>query len=427
MLLRPSRAAEINNLEARGVQLFETWKAFGGEGFKERPLNDFVDYVQNGYQGNGVVFGVILARMSLFSEVSFAFQNKRDKRLFTTDALQILEEPWTNGSTGELVARMEQDGSLAGNAYVYKSPVTGKLQRLRPDWIQIISDGQEVVGYLYTVPGEEPRLLAAMDMAHWSPIPDPLGVHRGMSWLQPVVTEIQSDTGMTEHKRRFLKNAATPNLLVRAEGILPPGVKKELRQTLALRHEGVENAYRTLLLEGGADAKVLGANLKEIEFAVTQAAGENRIAVAAGVPAVVAGLKEGLNASTYSNYEQAMKRFASMTGHPNWRSMSQALERVVKVPQGTRLWYDTDGIPALAEDAQRQSDIDNKRALTIEALIRAGYTPESAVDAVVTSDMSKLTHTGLYSVQLQPPTPEQSSDSAASDEEDSTGDTENES
>jgi hypothetical protein len=39
----------------------------------------------------------------------------------------------------------------------------------------------------------------------------------------------------------------------------------------------------------------------------------------------------------------------------------------------------------------------------LEALIRAGYTPDSAVDAVVTGDITRLEHTGLTSVQLLPP------------------------
>ena len=67
---------------------------------------------------DGVVFGVILARLSLFSEAEFKFQRKADKSLYGTEALAILEDPWPNGSTGELLARMEQDVSMAGNAYI---------------------------------------------------------------------------------------------------------------------------------------------------------------------------------------------------------------------------------------------------------------------------------------------------------------------
>ena len=45
------------------------------------------------------------------------------------------------------------------------------------------------------------------------------------------------------------------------------------------------NAYKTLFLAGGADVKVVGADLKQVDFKQVQGAGETRIAAAAGVPA----------------------------------------------------------------------------------------------------------------------------------------------
>jgi hypothetical protein len=40
---------------------------------------------------------------------------------------------------------------------------------------------------------------------------------------------------------------------------------------------------------------------------------------------------------------------------------------------------------------------------TITGLVRDGFTPESAIAAVQASDWSLLSHTGLLSVQMQPP------------------------
>ena len=116
-----------------------------------------------------------------------------------------------------------------------------------------------------------------------------------------------------------------------------------------------------MLLEGGADATVIGANLRQLDFAITQAAGENRIAVAGGVPSIVAGLKEGLQASTYSNYTQAMRRFGDMTGRSLWRSMSGALETVAPAPRGQHLWYDTSDIAALRQDAKDEAEIRQRK------------------------------------------------------------------
>ena len=96
-----------------------------------------------GYQGNRIVFSVILARLALFSEAQFKWRDLTSKKLFGTAELSLLENPWPGGTTGELLARMEQDVSLAGNAFIRS---TGdRLVRLRPDWVDIIRTEDEAV------------------------------------------------------------------------------------------------------------------------------------------------------------------------------------------------------------------------------------------------------------------------------------------
>jgi phage portal protein BeeE len=58
-------------------------------------------------------------------------------------------------------------------------------------------------------------------------------------------------------------------------------------------HRGADNAYKTLFLAGGADVTPLSMDFKQLDFKVTQGAGETRIAMAAGVPAVILGASEG--------------------------------------------------------------------------------------------------------------------------------------
>lgn len=398
LLLPQSHTSNLTDEERVGlVQMFQSWQ----DGV-ESPETSFESFVREAYKANGVVFATILARMMLMSDVRFKYRSLQDKELFGNPNLRILERPWQGGTTNELVARMEQDASLAGNAYVHRVTPGNSLQRLRPDWVKIVSNGQELLGYVYEPPGVKPVFIPADEVAHWTPVPDPAAAFRGMSWITPVAQEIVADSDMTLHKRKFLRNAATPNMLVKVEGKLAPDVKKDIRAEIARRYEGVENAYKTMLLEGGADAKIIGANMKELEFAITQAHGENRILIASGVPAIVVGIQAGLNASTYTNYGQAMRRFGDLTGRPLWRSMAAALETVVEVPAGAELWYDTTDIVALRQDEKEQAEIESSKAGTIKSFIDAGFTPESAIAAVRTSDLRKLEHTGLYSVQLQP-------------------------
>lgn len=382
----------------------------------ERILPTWQGYVAQGYQGNPIVFAAIGARLALFSEATLKFRNLADKHLFGGPELSVLEQPWPNGTTGELLARLIQDADLAGNAYIRRTD-TG-LERLRPDQVTIISElVPDALGRPYRVPvgyyhepdptetDREPALYTADEVCHWSPVPDPQATFRGMSWLTPIVRELEADHGLTTYKTRYLENAATPNLLIKWPADTRPTQPQldSMAAMVAARHGGVDNAFRTMLLEGGADVTVIGNNLEQMNFSTVQAAGENRILVASGVPGIVVGSKEGLEAATYSNYAQAMRRFADVTMRPTWRSACAALASLVAVPPGAQLWYDTSDIAALQEGEKERADTMLVRATSAEMLLRAGYLPDSVTRAIDSGDLNLLQHSGLYSVQLQPP------------------------
>jgi hypothetical protein len=171
-------------------------------------------------------------------------------------------------------------------------------------------------------------------VAHFAPIPDPSASYRGMSWLTPIVREIMADGAATTHKLKFFENGATPNLVVTL-GDPSTSTRRRSRSWVDVfegDHEGVLNAYKTLYLANGASAEVVGANLRQLDFKNTQGAGETRIAAAAGVPPVIVGLSEGLQAATYSNYGQARRRFADGTIRPLWRNFAGSLATIINVP-----------------------------------------------------------------------------------------------
>ena len=378
--------------------------------------NNFEGYVQSAYRANGVVFAVILARQLLFTEARFQFQrlnNGRPGDLFGTKDLELLEVPWVNGTTGDLLAIMESDASLAGASFIARRG--SKLRRMRPDWTGLVlgsPSGEpddldaEPLGYVYWQGGpakQRPVTLLPEEVAHFKPIPDPLAPHRGMSWLTPILREIQADGMATRHKLKFFENAATPNMAVSLDKALSPEAFERFVALMSQRHDGVDNAYKTLYLGGGATTTVVGADLKQLDFKVTQGAGETRIAAAGGVPPVIVGLSEGLQQATYSNYGQARRKFADGWARPQWRMAAAALQSILRPPTGSRLWYDDRDISFLQEDQKDAAGIQQADAVTVKTLVDAGYTPESVVAAVNGRDMGLLVHSGLVSVQLQTP------------------------
>lgn len=365
----------------------------------ERIAPVFREFAERGYAENSVVFGAILARLSLFSETEFKWQRRRDGKIWGNDALRLLEEPWPNGSTGELLARMIQDVDLAGNSFTAREG--DRLVRLRPDWVVIAAvetegAGREVVGYAYDVNGDGSRWVGypVDEVAHWSPIPDPLSTWRGMSWLTPVVREITADKAFTESKIKFLERGSTPNLMLRYPADVSDASLDRIKAQFESKFSGLDNAWQTVVLDKGADLTVVGNTFQQMDFANLQAAGESRILIASGVPGVILGAREGLQAATYSNYEQAMRRFADLTMRPLWRSACAALEKLVEPPGGARLWFDVNGIAALRQGENDRATTVQVKALTAGELIRAGYEPDSVARAVEAGDLTMLKHSG---------------------------------
>ncbi|MEU0991940.1 phage portal protein [Streptomyces sp. NPDC005953] len=402
---------------------YQGWSALGmtqtqpGQAAEKAPT-DLPAYAQM-FASNPVIWACMVARMSVFSATRFAWQrlnNGRPSEMFGTPELRILEAPWMGGTTQDLLARVIQDADLAGNSYWTRAE--DELVRLRPDWVQIVLErrrhphggdlGWRKYGYLYQEPGCDPVFLWPEEVAHFAPTPDPLATYRGMSWLTPVIRETQNDNLMAAHKRKFMENAATPNIVVRLDREVTPDSFEKFKAKMDSGHRGVENAYKTLYLGGGADVTVVGKDFQQLDFSSVQGAGETRIAAAAGVPPVIVGLSEGLKAATYSNYGQARRRLADGTIHPLWQNACGSFAPLVTPPGGgtsgsVRLWYDPRDVPFLREDRKDSAEIQGVESRTIRALVDAGYTPESVQKAVRSEDWDLLVHTGLFSVQLQAP------------------------
>jgi phage portal protein BeeE len=297
------------------------------------------------------------------------------------------------------------------------------LQVLRPDWTGIVwgshsqpdnpggaLDG-ELIGYFYCNGGfnnewgYKPEFLLADECIHWAPNPDPLGVSIGMSWLTPAIRDLQSDKLAGDHKIRYWENGATPNLVIKGLPAVTREQFDELVEMMEERHAGAGTAFRTLYLTAGADATVIGNNFHEIDFRGVTAAGETRISVLSRVPASILGITEGLQGSTLNtgNFSAARRTFADTWVYPTLQDMAKSLAPLVKVPADAELWYDTEDIGLLREDAKDQAEIDAVKASALVALVTSGFDPQSAVATIAPEWLQSLKHTGLLSVQMQPP------------------------
>ncbi len=370
---------------------------------REPVMPQLAGFAQQASGSSSPVFSAHLVRMALFSEARFQFQALDDRHLFGTTALAKLEEPFgPDTTTGNLLARMEQDAFLAGQAYIWDAPGEDRLVRLRPDWVTIVSEKVQVggggwyrrpVGYWWEPPkpvlGQgDGFLVPAGECVHWAPVCDPQADFRGMSPLTPVIRDIQGDDGMARYKIRYLQHDATPNIIIKYAQRLAEGTIDRIRERVDARYAGPDNAGKTLILDQGADLTLAGNSLSQMDFGNVQAVGQERILAACSVPGVLVGLEPLRGAGR--GYQESMQKLANIWARPQWRSACGALGKIVDVPVGNRLWFDVSDIAALQDGEMERGQAALVRAQALLALVQAGYTHESAIAAVDAMDLSQL-------------------------------------
>src|SRR5262245_35663932 len=369
------------------------------------------------FESNSIVFACEAKRISVFSEARFQFQQLRNGRpgdLFGQPSLSVLEEPWPGATTRDLLAVAELDVMAAGNSYWVRDGEY--LLRLDPAKVKILTEavvddmsgfmvGERLVGYAYMEDKNRVTIYTPREIAHYKPIPHGSNRFVGQSWLSACLPDIDADAQMTRHKNAQLSNGANLSYVVSLDASVTTDQFNTFVKNFREQHEKPENAGKTLFLGGGADVKTIGQTFENLALKATQGATETRIAACAGTHPVIVGLSEGMQGSSLNagNYTAAKRNFVDGTMRPLWGAFAGAFQWLVSVPDAARLWYDDRDIAFLREDVTDQAEILLKNAQIIRTLVDAGFEPDTVVDAVAAQDFTRLVHTELFSVQLQPP------------------------
>jgi len=395
--------------------------------YGQRPVepisNSFEGFVYGMLYVDGPVAAVEAYRLRVFGQAPLLYQEIVDGRagdLFDDPALDRLRAPWAGATLSDLMKRALIYGDFAGNAFV--ADLEDELVLLRPDWVEIVLEkrmfrGQQVgwrqLGIVYyeggVGRGADGVPFLPGEYAHFIPgLPDPLATYRGMSWLTPLVREVQADKSAMDHKVAYFENSASVNLAVSLPKEVSPTQFNEFVELMDSKHKGPSNAGKTLYTGGGADVTVIGSNMQQADFASIIGKGETRVANAGGVSPVLLSFSEGMQGSSLNagNYTPAKRNFVDTTMRDLWANFAGSVGQMdaFRAPkEHSRLWYDGRDIPFLHEDAKDLAEIQQTRASTLSSYVTNGWKPESAIKAVAQDDITLLEHSGAFSVQLQPP------------------------
>lgn len=254
--------------------------------------------------------------------------------------------------------------AIAGHSFWWKQRSQGgeilNLWPLRPDRVgPIYSDsdkpGERVLaGWSYQDPGSGNYIpIPRRDMLAFN-LPDPAdesgGMVEGLGPLQVLSKEISADNEATSFTGALLKNYATPSLMIKLKQSVRNEDDVKMIKAKASYEFGGENRGTVGVVDGDADVSLLGFSLQQLEFPDLRAVAESRIAAAVGVPAILVGLKVGIDRSTYSNFDTARRFFAETTCSAYWRRYADQFTEDLswEYGEGIVCEFDTSDVKALA-------------------------------------------------------------------------------
>ena len=249
------------------------------------------------------------------------------------------------------------DGAGASGA----SHAPAELFALRPERVGIEVDAQGWPAAFAYRAGSQTVRLPAEDgrgrtlVAHVKSV-HPLDDHYGLGNLSAAARAVMIHNAAAGWNQALLDNAARPSgALVydpgEAGATLSTEQYERLKGEMAAQFQGSANAGRPMLLEGGLKWQSMSLSPADMDFIALKDSAARDIALAFGVPPMLAGLTGD---ATYANYREASRALWRLTVLPLAGTLLAGINQALAswgVEAG--LAVDLDRVPALSEDRER--------------------------------------------------------------------------
>lgn len=298
--------------------------------------------------------------------------------------LARLQQPNPQHSGAEMRDSLVAQLLLYGNAYLERvgtAPVPEALYLLHPDRVRIVPDANGwPARYDYSAGGRSVRHDATAQpcpVLHFR-LADPEHDHYGLSPLKAAALAAAIHDAANLWNKSLFDNAARPSGALVYRGTdgqrLTDEQYERLKSELQENFQGVHNAGRPLLLEGGLDWAGISMSPQDMDFIAVKHSVARDIALAFGVPPMLLGIPGD---NSYANYAEANRAFWRQTVLPLNGRILAVLQRHLGAAPQLQLTEVLDAVPALAQERRNLwKRIDSAGFLTRdEKRALVGYAP----------------------------------------------------
>lgn len=320
---------------------------------------------------NAVQIPTVLACIRVLSEslaslpLHLYVRGKRGKFKAYRHPLYALLRDLPNPEMTQVELVMILQGHLAGWGNAYAQKVHNRKGELiavwpmRPDRMQIhrLQDGW--LWYYYSDdPTQEPDVRNANNWYRRDEIMHLRGLGfdgvQGYSVISLARRALQMADNAEAYGSKFYENGARPGIVLTTPKQLTDKAYERLKTSWETRHQGIENANKTAILEEGTDIKEFGIPPKDSQYIETTKFKRSEIASLFRIPPHMVG---DLERATFSNIEEQGLEFVRYTLAPWIKIWEQAIYRDLLTEQERRIYFarfDTFGLTIGNTVAQQQ-------------------------------------------------------------------------
>ena len=325
---------------------------------------DYAALAREGYARNAIVYRAVRLIAESVGALSFVlYEGVAERDIHPL--LDLIRRPNPRQDGASFLESITSHLLLAGNAYIEAVGLGAggegdaqvrELYALRPDRVKLVpgADGWPHA-YDYTVARSTVRfdqsamLPPILHLTFFNPLDD----HYGLSPLEAAAIAVDTHNAAAAWNKALLDNAARPSGALVYDG--PDGAAlsalqyERLKNEFAEHYQGMSNAGRPLVLEGGLDWKPMSLSPSDMDFLNAKHAAAREIALAFGVPPMLLAIPGD---NTYSNYQEANRVFWRQSVLPLAGRIACALTHWLSpvFGDGLMLAADTDRIEALSPD-----------------------------------------------------------------------------
>jgi HK97 family phage portal protein len=351
---------------------------------------------------NGTLFATVNRTSNATSQVEWKLWRKsrsgkdEDRQEVTKHlALDVWGMPNAFAPRQLFVESFQQHVDLVGEGWwVIAHNVFGwpeSIWCVRPDRIEPVpSASLGVAGYVYTSPDGEkvpltPREVIRLRMPNPA---DPGPAGRGMGAVQTILAQIEGVQMSAQWNRNFFANSAVPGGIITVPETLGDVAFKRLQMQWKEQHQGVSNAARVGVLEGGAKFEP-GAVQKDMQFVELQTVSRAVIREAFGMPKFMLGEVDDVNRATA---EAADAMFGTWLLVPRLERIKSVLNTQFLpqfLPDGAPVDVEFDYESPVPPNAEAENTELTAKVNAYVALTAAGVSP---ADASKTVDLPLMAH-----------------------------------